>query len=38
MEPDYENAKEAQKKRMKKFKYIKNLPNVFMKLKKILKW
>ena len=34
MEPDYENAKEAQKKRMKKFKYIKNLPNVFMKLKK----
>ena len=33
MEPDYENANLKQKKRMRKFNYIKNLPKVFKKLK-----
>ncbi len=33
MEPDYENANIKQKRRMKKFNYIRNLPKVFNKLK-----
>tara|TARA_B100001989_G_scaffold9784_1_gene6359 strand:- start:6880 stop:7755 length:876 start_codon:yes stop_codon:yes gene_type:complete len=33
MEPDYENANLKQKKRMRKFNYVKNLPKVFENLK-----